>query len=52
MQFMTPENMMYVLAAGWFFDNVLAHVPALESNSTFQLICNVIDSATAAIKKR
>jgi hypothetical protein len=52
MQFMTPEAMMYLFAAGWFFDNVLANVPAIKSNSVFQLLCNVLDSATTAVKRK
>ncbi len=35
---------------GWFVDNVLAQVPALKSNSSFQVLCNVIDTIVGKIK--
>jgi hypothetical protein len=52
MELLNQETMLYVIAAGWFFDNVLAHVPAIKSNSTFQLLCNLVDSAVSAAKRK
>lgn len=40
----------YITVAGWFFDNVLAGVPSLKSNSCFQLVCNIIDTVVAYTK--
>ena len=40
----------YVTVVGWFFDNVLAGVPSLKSNSSFQLICNIIDTVVSYAK--
>lgn len=39
-----------ILAAGWFFDNVLAEMPGVQSNSTFQLIHKTLDSLVAKVK--
>jgi hypothetical protein len=51
MEFIRQNPEIAMLAAGWLFDNILAHCPSVKSNSTFQLVCNLIDKAVAAAKK-
>lgn len=52
MELMNQETMLYLMAAGWVFDNVLANVPAIKSNSAFQLLCNLVDTAVGAAKRK
>jgi len=35
-----------VCAVGWIFDNILAEIPAIAANSTFQVFKNIIDKLT------
>lgn len=41
---MTPENIAIGLAVLAGVEQVLADIPAVKSNSTFQLVCNVTNS--------
>ena len=47
-----PQYIIYVLAAGWFIDNVLAQVPSIKSNSVFQLVANIIDATCVALRRQ
>ena len=48
----SPNSIIWILAAGWFVDNVLAQVPSIKSNSVFQLIANIIDATCNAVRKQ
>lgn len=40
-----------ILAAGWIVDNILAEVPTIAANSTFQLCKGILDKITRRISK-
>lgn len=50
-EYLTAENVAIALGLLVGLEQVLASIPSVKSNSTFQLICNVTEKIVSLVKK-
>lgn len=48
----TSEIIIGVCVVGWVFDNILAEIPQIAANSTFQLAKNIVDKVVEKVRMK